>query len=98
MNLKNKKLNELPLNTKFATFNSNNEDIILAEYLLAILIYNEQSLSEILEAIDEIEDKKERENIKQIITNLVLNFINLNPEFAEILEQNHKLYEIQMKE
>ena len=92
MNSNNTELKELPKDTKFATFNSGNEDIILGEYLLAILIYNGQSLSEILEKTDEIEDKKEREDVKQIITNIVSNFINLNPEFVEILDQNNTAY------
>lgn len=90
MNSNNTKLKELPKDTKFATFNSSDEDIILGEYLLAILIYNGQSLSEILEKANEIEDKKERKNVKQIIKEIVFNFININPVFAEILKQNNK--------
>jgi len=85
----NIKLKELPANTKFTTLNSDNEDIIIGEYLLALLIYNGQSLNQILEKTDEIENKKERDVVKQIITEIVLNFINLNPEFSEILNENH---------
>ena len=67
------------------TFNPNNEDIILGEYLLAILIYDGQSLNKILDKTDEIEDKKEREDVKLIIINLVLDFINLNPQNVYLL-------------
>ncbi|KAF2335645.1 hypothetical protein [Flavobacterium daemonense] len=86
----NTKLKELPKDIKFATYNSGNEDIIVGEYLLALLIYNGQSLSDILEKTNEIENKKERKNVKQIIKDIVFNFINLNPAFAEILKQNRK--------
>jgi len=92
MSFNTRKLKELPANRKFATFNSDNEDIILGEYLLAILIYNGQSLNEILEKTDEIEDRKEREKIKQIIINMILGFTKLNPESAEVLEQNNRAY------
>ncbi|QZK91572.1 hypothetical protein K5V07_14105 [Flavobacterium sp. CHNK8] len=90
MNNNNTELKELPNNTKFTRFNSDNEDIILGEYLIALLINNGASFNELLESANEIEDKKERILVKKIMTDIIQNFINLNPEFAEILQQNDK--------
>ncbi len=84
----NTKLKEIPKDTKFASFISDNEDIILGEYLIATLIYNGATFHQLLECANHIEVKKERENIKAIITEIVLNFINLNPKFDELLRQN----------
>jgi len=46
-----------------------------------------QSINQILEKTNEIEDKK-REAVKQIITEIVLNFINLNPEYIYTIKDN----------
>lgn len=54
----NIKLNELPKGTKFATLNSDNEDIILCEYLIGTLLYNGFTLNHILESANEITNKK----------------------------------------
>lgn len=81
MNNNNIKLKELPKDINFATFNSDNEDIILGEYLIAKLLYNGFTLKDILESTNKIKNKKERNIVKEIITNIVLNFTNLNPEF-----------------
>lgn len=92
MKTNNPQFKELPENTKFATQNSNNIDFIILEYYVAILIYNGSSFEQLLEPANDIEDKN---NKKQMITetiNIVLDFIKLNPEFAEILEQNNKTH------
>jgi hypothetical protein len=81
---------ELPENVKFATHNSNNIDFIILEYYIAILIYNGNSFQQLLEPADDIEDKKDKEQMIAETTNIVLDFINLNPEFAKILDQNNK--------
>ncbi|TDO98485.1 hypothetical protein [Flavobacterium sp. 245] len=60
----NTKLKELPKDTKFATFNSDNEDMILGEYLIAILIYNGTSFNQLLESANEIENKKRKRSKK----------------------------------
>lgn len=86
-------LKELPKDTKFATFNSETKEIILGEYLIATLIYNGESLDKILKSANEIKNKKEREDVKTIMSNIILDFIKLNPEFSEILEINNKAHE-----
>lgn len=93
MTYKNKKLKKIPKDTKFATFNSDNEDIFLGEYLIATLIYNGASFNELLEPVNEIENKRERDDVKNIITNIVVEFIQINPEFAEILDQNNTAHD-----
>ncbi|UUW09781.1 hypothetical protein NLG42_03040 [Flavobacterium plurextorum] len=89
MKLINIKLKELPKDTKFATFDSNNEDIILGEYLIAKLLYNGFTLNQILEQANEIEDMREREDVKSIITHISLNFISLNPEYSYLINENY---------
>lgn len=78
---------KLPDNVKFAIYNTNNKDIVLSEYLIASSIYNGNSLDQILESANEIEDIKERKIVKDIMTNIFLDFIKLNPEFGKSLKQ-----------
>lgn len=54
------KLKRLPERIKFASYNPNNEDVILGEYLIALLIYNGASFHQILETANEIENMEER--------------------------------------
>lgn len=89
MKLSNIKLKKLPKDTKFATFDSNNEDIILGEYLIAKLLYNGFTLNQILEQANEIEDMREREDVKSIITHISLNLISLNPEYSYLINENY---------
>ncbi|MBP1222030.1 hypothetical protein [Flavobacterium sp. 1355] len=46
---------------KFATYNSDKEDIILSEYLIVFSIRNGASFNQLLECVNEIENLKERE-------------------------------------
>ncbi|WP_366185357.1 hypothetical protein [Flavobacterium ovatum] len=93
--MKNNKANfkELPYNVKFATTNSNNEKDFITEVLIANLINNGISFNTFLEYADSIENKKIREESIENTTNIILDFISLNPEFAEILERNNKAHE-----
>jgi hypothetical protein len=84
---------ELPKNIKFATINSKKEDDIILEFYIAILIYNGTSFNQLLEPADDIENKKDKEQMITETTNIILDFIKLNPEFAEILERNNKANE-----
>ncbi|OXA98962.1 hypothetical protein B0A75_12915 [Flavobacterium oncorhynchi] len=88
MTQNNIKLKELPRDTKFATLNSDNEDIILGEYLIATLIHNGTSFNQLLESANEIENKRERDDVKNIIINIVLDFINLNPKYIYLINDN----------
>jgi hypothetical protein len=78
-------LKELPKDTKFATFNSDSEDIIQGEYIIAALIYNGASFNQLLDCANEIEEKKEREDVKAVIIKMVLDFINLNPKYVFLI-------------
>ncbi len=51
------------------------------------------SLNELIKPTGLIENKKDNGEMKTKITNTVLDFINLNPEYAEILERNNKTHE-----
>ncbi len=82
---------ELPEKVKFATHDSNNIDFIILEYYVAILIYNGYSFKQLLEPADDIENKEDKEQMITETTKIVLDFINLNPEFTEVLEQNNKV-------
>ena len=87
------KFKDLPKSVKFATHNSNNEDSIILEFFIANLIYNGASLNQLLEPADHIENKKDKEQMIIETTNIILDFIKLNPEFSEILERNNKVHE-----
>ena len=89
----NLKFKELPKDIKFSTHNSNNEDFIILEFFIANLIYNGASFNQLLEPAENIENKKDKEQMITETTNIVLDFIKLNPEFAEILERNNKAHE-----
>lgn len=80
---------KLPKHIKFATHNSNNEDFIILEFFIANLIYNGASFYQLLEPAKDIENKKDKEQMITETTNVILDFIKLNPEFAEILERNN---------
>jgi len=88
----NPKFKELPISTKFATHDSNNIDFILLELFIANLIYNGTSFNQLLEPAQDIENKRDKEQMITETTNIILEFIKLNPEFAEILEQNNKTH------
>lgn len=93
--MKNNKLKakKLPKDTKFAKFDSGNEDDILMEILIANLIHNGSSFRELIIASDLIENKKDREDMKTKITNIVLDFINLNPQYSSLLNDNYETSE-----
>lgn len=93
--MKNNKstLKTLPKNTKFAKFNSENEDDVLLEFLIANLINNGTSFNELMKPTELIENKKDKKEMKTKITNIVLDFINLNPEYANLLNQNDEASE-----
>ena len=93
MKTNNTTLKELPKNIKFATHNTNNIDFIILEFFIANLIYNGTSFKQLLEPADHIENKKVKEQMITETTNIILDFIKLNPEFANILEKNNKVYE-----
>lgn len=83
---------ELPKHIKFATHNSNNEDFIILEFFIANLIYNGASFNQLLEPAEDIENKKDKEQMITETTNIILDFIKLNPELSEVLEQNNKAH------
>lgn len=85
---KNTILKDLPKHIKLATFNCDDEEIFLCEYTIATLIYNGATFNQLLEIANDIEDKKERDLIKQITIDMVLGFINLNPEYVYLLNDS----------
>jgi chemotaxis regulatin CheY-phosphate phosphatase CheZ len=88
MNNDKLKYKKLPKDTKFATFGSGKEDDILMEILIANLIHNGSSLKMLLNPVELVENKKDKEELKKIITNIILDFINLNPKYVDVLKQN----------
>lgn len=84
---------QLPKDIKFATHNSKNEDFYLLEFLIANLIYNGYSFNQLLKPAKNIENKKDREQMINQTTNIILDFVELNPEFNEILKRNNEAHE-----
>lgn len=80
--------NSAPKDIKFATFYSENEDDILLEILIINLIHQGVTLNELIKPTDLIANKKDGEEMKTKITNTVLDFINLNPKYIYLLNQN----------
>ncbi|MFM9987437.1 hypothetical protein [Flavobacterium sp.] len=78
---------QLPSNIKFATENSTNERDILLEIFIANLIHNGSTFDELLEPTKKIKNIINREIMKTKITNTILDFVNLNPQYIYILKQ-----------
>lgn len=76
---------KLPSNIKFATFNSNNEDDILLEILIANLIHNGYSIDELLKATDGVDNENDKIEMIEKTLNIILNFVQLNPKYIYVL-------------
>jgi MinD-like ATPase involved in chromosome partitioning or flagellar assembly len=81
-------IKDLPKDIKLTTANRDNEEIFICEYTLATLIYNRATLNQLLEIVNEIEDKKEKQLTKETTINMVLEFINLNPEYVYLVNDS----------
>lgn len=90
--MKNSKteLKELPKGVKFSTINSYDGDDIILEKHIAKLIYNGYSKDEIYKSFSNPENEIDSQFIGVMVQETLNNFIELNPEFAIILEQNDK--------
>lgn len=87
-------LKELPKGIKFATINSYDEEDIILEKIIATLIYNGYSKNQIYKSLStNPENAIDCEFIGIIAQEMICNFIELNPKFAEILERNNKANE-----
>lgn len=80
---------ELPKDLKFSTFESGNEDDILLELLMVNLIHNGSSFESLIKGIEILDNEKDKREMKEKITNIILDFITLNPKYADILKQNY---------
>jgi hypothetical protein len=87
------KLKPLLKGTKFATFDSGNKQDFFIEKSIALLIVNGKSFDELFGFLPLIENKKDNKEIKTKAINVILDFISLNPDYAEILKQNDKALE-----
>lgn len=90
--MKNNTLNQLLKGTKFSTLESENKDAFIAEMSIALLIINGQSFEKLFDFLPLIKKKKDREEMTTKTTNLILDFIQLNPEYAEVLKQNNEAH------
>jgi hypothetical protein len=91
--MKNNTPKTLPKDTKFATINSNDEEDILLEILIANLIHNGTSFDKLMGFTEGIKDKKDREQMRVKATNIILDFIKLNPHFSDNLQRNDNAHE-----
>lgn len=92
MNTNKPKLKTLPKSTKFATVNSDNEDDFLLEALIALLILNGTPFKKLFPPSELFTNKKEEAEFNNRATNIILDFVNLNPKYAEMLKQNDKTH------
>lgn len=72
--------------------NSNNEVDKTLEYLIINLIDQGVTFDELMKPTELIENKKEREEMKNKITNIVLDFINQDTEYIDLLNQNNRAH------
>jgi hypothetical protein len=93
--MKNNKSNlkKLPKGIKFATINSSDSEDIVLEKIIATLIYNGYSKDQIYKSYSNPENEIDSQFIGVIVQETLNNFIELNPEFATVLEQNDKAHE-----
>ena len=92
--MKNDKLNKniLPKGTKFLKPNSENEEDVLLEFLIAQLIHEGESLKALTMPLELMENKKDKENMRTKIINITLDFITRNHRSAEVLKQNDRAH------
>lgn len=62
--------------------NFNNEEDAILKYLIINLINQGVTFNELIEPTNKIENKKDREEMQNKVTNIILDFINLNPEYV----------------
>lgn len=93
MNKNTQNLQQLPKGIKFSTINSYDKEDIILEKHIATLIYNKYSKDEIYKALSNAENEIDSQFIGIMAQEMIFNFIELNPEFAIILEQNNKVKE-----
>lgn len=70
--------------------NPNNEVDTTLEYLIINLIHQGVTFDELIKPTELIENEKEREEMKNKITNIVLDFINQDYEYIDLLNQNNR--------
>lgn len=70
--------------------NPDNEVDTTLEYLIINLIHQGVTFSELIEPTELIKNEKEREEMKNKITNIVLDFINQDTEYIDLLYQNNR--------
>lgn len=64
------------------------------EILIANLIHNGASFKMLMKPVELVESKKDKEELTTIITNITLDFISLNPTYADLLKQNDRAYKL----
>jgi hypothetical protein len=66
---------------------------LYGEFLIATLIYNGASFNQLLQFANENPNINERQDLKKFIISLVLDFINLNPEYAYLINDKDRASE-----
>ncbi|GIQ60327.1 hypothetical protein Flavo103_34630 [Flavobacterium collinsii] len=84
---------ELPENIKFATYDPIEKDVLYGEFLIATLIYNGASFNQLLQFANKKSKINERKDLKKFIMGLVLDFINLNPEYVYLINDKDEASE-----
>lgn len=72
--------------------NPNSEADSTLEYLIINLIHQGVTFDELIKPTELIENEKDREEMKNKITNIVLDFINQDYEYIDLLNQNNRAH------
>lgn len=72
--------------------NSNNQTDTTLEQLIISLIHQGVTFEELMKPTELIGNKKEREEMKNKITNIVLDFINDDYEYINLLNKNNRAH------
>lgn len=73
--------------------NPNHEVDTTLEYLIINLIHQGVTFKELMKPTELIKNEKDREEMKNKITNIVLDFINQDYEYIDFLSQNDRTHE-----
>lgn len=95
MQEKEKKNFEFLKELKFPEFDGNNESDIISQMMFAVLLNEGQSFSYFKNYIESSlkgNDEQFKQEVRELYTNSILDFLNRNPHYIDILKENEEKY------